>query len=130
MDPEQLRKQIKKWVIIGAFFALGLLFYALEWRLMLKIYVLAVAVLAVLAILIQSGRGEGLAATFGGVGGDSLLGARSATPIAKATYVMLALFIFLSALIARLGPQEALPPIGTQEVPAAAPDDHDSNGTP
>jgi protein translocase SecG subunit len=57
----------------------------------------------VLAILIQSGRGGGLAASLGGVGGESLLGARSATPIARGTYVLLGLFLFICMLLANLG---------------------------
>ncbi|MHC4480119.1 MAG: preprotein translocase subunit SecG [Planctomycetota bacterium] len=103
MDPEELRKQLKKGVITAAFFALAVLFYALGWRGALVAYVILVGILAVLAILIQSGRGGGLAASLGGLGGDSLLGTHSATPIAKATYVMLALFVFISMLVARMG---------------------------
>jgi len=104
MDPEEIRAQLKKWSVIAAFFALAVVFYALEWRGALVAYVIVVGLLAVLAILIQSGRGGGLAASLGGVGGDSLLGARSATPIAKATYVMLGLFLVICILAARLGP--------------------------
>ncbi len=105
MDPEEFRKQLKKWGIIASFFALALLFFALEWRAMLMAYVLVVGVLAIAAVLIQSGRGGGLAASLGGAGGDSMLGARSATPIARATYVMLGLFIFICMLMSILGPR-------------------------
>jgi preprotein translocase subunit SecG len=103
MDPEELRAQLKKAATIGAFFALALVFYALGWRSALVVYVVIVGVLAVLAILLQSGRGGGLSASLGGLGGDSLLGTHSATPIAKATYVMLALFVFICMLTARMG---------------------------
>ncbi len=95
---------MRKWLIIAAFFAPAFVFYALKWRGALVAYVMVVGLLAVLAILIQSGRGGGLAASLGGLGGDSLLGARSATPIAKATYVMLGLFLVICILAARLGP--------------------------
>ncbi len=126
MDPEEVRAKLKKLATIGAFFALAVLFYALGWRTALVAYVATVGALATLAILIQSGRGGGLAASLGGVGGDSLLGARSATPIAKATYVMLGLFLFICMLVARLGPatEEArglLPPEPDElEAPAPA----------
>lgn len=103
MEPEDLRKLLKKIAVVAAFFALALVFYALKWRGALVVYVLLVGVLSVLAILIQSGRGGGLAASLGGLGGDSLLGTHSATPIAKATYVMLGLFVFICMLTARLG---------------------------
>jgi preprotein translocase subunit SecG len=106
MDPEEVRAQLRKWAIIGAFFALALVFYLFEWRTLLIAYVVVVGVLAVLAILIQSGRGGGLAASLGGVGADSLLGTHSASPIARATYVMLGLFFFISILAARMGVRE------------------------
>ena len=114
MEPEQLRKLLKRIVIIAAFFAAGLLLYYLtdQWagprpglaRLMrglLIAYILFVAVFMVLAILVQSGKGGGLAG-LGGIGAEGLLGARSATPIAKATYVMGALLLFLCMLAARM----------------------------
>ena len=103
MDPEEVRSLVKTWVIIGAFFALAALFYALDWYKALLIYALVLGAVGVLAILIQSGRGGGLAASLGGIGGDSLLGARSATPIAKATSVMLALLFCIAMLMARMG---------------------------
>jgi protein translocase SecG subunit len=106
VEPEELRKRMKTGAIVAAFFALALLFYALGWRGALVAYVVLVGVLAVLAILLQSGRGGGLVSSLGGLGGDSLLGTHSATPIAKATYVMLALFIFICMLTAHLGAGE------------------------
>jgi protein translocase SecG subunit len=110
MDPEVLRKKIKKWTIILAFFVVAALFYMAGLRTLLTTYILSVAILSILAVLIQSGKGGGLAASFGGVGGDSLLGARAATPIAKATYVMLALFLFGCALLAKMqGPDDVTP---------------------
>jgi preprotein translocase subunit SecG len=116
MDPEELRANVKKAAIIGSFFALALLLYALHWRGALVAYAILVGILATLAILIQSGKGGGLAASFGGMGADSLLGTHSATPIAKATYVMLGLCLFILALAARLGPAavgaEGLGPAG------------------
>ena len=108
MEPEEVRKLIKRVAFVGVFFLLAVMFYMFGrggspvWRKVLVAYAIAVGIGAVLAILLQSGRGGGLA-SLGGLGGDSLLGARSATPIAKATYVMLALFLFLSMLISRLG---------------------------
>ncbi len=99
---EELRAKIKKWFVVGSFFALAVLFYAMGWRTALVAYVIVLGVLATLAILIQSGKGGGLAASLGGLGGESVLGVRSATPIAKATYVMLALFIVNCMLVARM----------------------------
>lgn len=100
---EELREKLKKGAIVGSFFALALVFYLLNWRTLLVVYVMVVGLVSVLAILIQSGKGGGLAASFGGMGRDSILGVRAATPIAKATYVLLALFVFICILIARMG---------------------------
>lgn len=102
MDPEKLRKLLKRVTIAGAFFLLALLFYLLAWRAVLIGYAITVGILMILMILLQSGRGGGLA-SLGGMGGDNLLGARAATPIAKATYVMGALFLFTCMLVSRLG---------------------------
>ena len=121
MDPEEFRRQLKKWAVVGSFFALALLFYFLQWRRWLVAYVLIVGALSVVAILIQSGRGGGLAASLGGLGGDSLFGARSATPIARATYVMLALFIVICMLIARLPTLQPQPLVGPPPIPRPAP---------
>jgi preprotein translocase subunit SecG len=106
MEPEVLRRRLKLVATVGSFFLVALFFYVLQWRGVLLAYLFVVTILAVLAVLIQSGRGGGLAASIGGLGGDALLGVHSATPIAKATYVMLALFLFILMLLARLGPGE------------------------
>ena len=124
MDPEELRAHLKKGLIIAVFFAVALAFFLLRWKTALIAYVVAVGVLAVLAILLQSGRGGGLAASLGGMGADSLLGTHSATPIAKATYVMLALTLFVLILIARMGYEErrveGILPLREPAVPATS----------
>ena len=106
MEPEEVRKLLKTGAIIAAFFALAVAFYVLGWRAVLVGYAAVVGLVSVLAILIQSGKGGGLATSLGGLGGDSLLGTHSATPIAKATYVMLALLLFVCMLVARMATTE------------------------
>lgn len=106
MDADQIRKLLKRVAIAGAFFLVAFLFYKLEWRSVLIGYAILVTVVMILSILLQSGRGGGLA-SMGGMGGNNLLGARAATPIAKATYIMGALFLFICMLIARLDTLEA-----------------------
>ena len=106
MEPEDAKKLVKRVAVAGSFFLLGLIFYWLRWPRALTVYAILCSILLVLAVLIQSGRGGGLAA-MGGLDTDALLGTRSATPIAKATYVMGALFIFLCMLVARLGVVQA-----------------------
>ncbi|MBS3764738.1 MAG: preprotein translocase subunit SecG [Planctomycetes bacterium] len=130
MDPDELKKLLKRVAIIGAFFLVAVVFYLLGrggskfWEGMLFAYAIVVSLFMVLAILLQSGKGGGLA-SLGGMGGEALFGARSATPIAKATAVMGALFLFICMLISRLHITRAT---GTSakkgdilEVPAEAP---------
>lgn len=107
MQPEKLRKLLKKCAIAGAFFAVSFVLFLLARggssfaRGLLWVYLLLIGLATVLVILLQSGRGGGLA-SLGGIGGEGLLGARAATPIAKATYVLGALLLFTAALMARL----------------------------
>ena len=102
MDIDEQKRLMKRAVILAVLFALAVILFRLQLRGLLIAYALTVAVLMVLAILLQSSKGGGLA-SLGGLGGDSLLGTRSATPIAKATYVMGALLLFTCMLLANLG---------------------------
>lgn len=112
MDPDQVKKLVKRVVIIAAFFAVAALVFGLgvqgimpraTARGLLVAYVIIVGVLMVCAILLQRGKGGGLA-SIGGMSGDSLLGTRSSTPIAKATYVLAGLLLFLCLLISMIPP--------------------------
>ncbi|MFW6158605.1 MAG: preprotein translocase subunit SecG [Planctomycetota bacterium] len=61
------------------------------------------AILLIIAVLLQSGRGGGLAGALGGIGGaESALGVRAASQIEKATGVMAAIFLLLALTIAWL----------------------------
>ncbi len=109
MDADQIQKLLKRVAIAGAFFLVAFLFYMLSWRSVLVGYGIVVTVVMILAILLQSGRGGGLA-SMGGMGDSNMLGARAATPIAKATYIMGGLFLFICMLVARLGNLKAKSP--------------------
>lgn len=129
MDADQIRKLMKRAAIAGAFFLLALLFYFLGWRKMLIGYAMLVTVVMVLAILLQSGKGGGLA-SLGGMGGENLLGARAATPIAKTTYVMGALFLFICMLTSRLSQLQAAPGLDTLPSGGQRPPAEQVEGTP
>lgn len=116
MDADRMRKLLKRVAIAGVFFVLAFLFYQLGWRSVLVGYALVVTVVMILVILLQSGRGGGLA-SMGGMGGSSMLGARASTPIAKATYVMGALFLFICLLVARLGNLQVSSPESLRQAP-------------
>jgi protein translocase SecG subunit len=109
MDADQIQKLLKRVAIAGAFFLVAFLLYILNWRSVLIGYGLLVTIVMILSILLQSGRGGGLA-SMGGMGDSKMLGARAATPIAKATYIMGGLFLFICMLVARLGNIQASSP--------------------
>lgn len=75
---------------------------------------LLTAVLMTLLILIQRGRGGGLAGAFGGPGGHSAFGTKTADVFTRATAVIGAIFFVLSVITAWL----MRPP---RESPAARP---------
>jgi len=76
------------------------------------------SILLVLAILIQSGRGGGLAGALGGISSaDSALGVRAASQIEKITGVFAAVFLAVALALAFIPHSKGVPevPIGTRE---------------
>ncbi|MFH1732256.1 MAG: preprotein translocase subunit SecG [Planctomycetota bacterium] len=84
---------------------------------LLVIFVLD-SILLVLAILIQSGRGGGLAGALGGISSaDSALGVRAASQIEKITGVLAVIFLGVALALAFIPHSKGVPevPIGTRE---------------
>lgn len=70
-------------------------------RVVLLVVFVLDSILLVLAILIQSGRGGGLAGALGGISSaDSALGVRAASQIEKITGVLAAIFLGLALALA------------------------------
>jgi len=103
MEWENLRKVLKKWTYLAVLWGLAFVFYFLRLRTMLLAYMLIMCVVMVLAILLQSGRGGGLAA-IGGMGGENILGTRASTPVAKATFAIGILFMIGALLATKMPP--------------------------
>jgi preprotein translocase subunit SecG len=93
---------------------------------------LLAAVMLTLLVLIQRGRGGGLAGAFGGQGGSSAFGTKTADVFVKATAVIGAAFFLLSILTAWLvkpekpglppaPPASSAPETGGAASPAAVP---------
>jgi preprotein translocase subunit SecG len=61
----------------------------------LNLIVLGVGTLLMLVVLIQRGKGGGLAGAFGGVGGSSPFGSRAADAFVKITLYMAAVWVLL-----------------------------------
>lgn len=73
------------------------------------------SLLLVIAILLQSGRGGGLAGALGGIGGaESALGVRAASQIEKATAVFAAIFFGVALALAYTSPERATAPVEVQ----------------
>jgi len=71
-------------------------------KLLMVVFILD-TILMVLAVLLQSGRGGGLAGALGGLGGaESALGTRATSTIAKITWVLGAIFLAVCLGIAWL----------------------------
>jgi len=91
---------------------------------------LLTAVILILLVLIQKGRGGGLAGAFGGPGGHSAFGTKTADIFIKATAVLGAIFFLLSmatAWIMRPEEPETAPEPPPVEAPAdAGPDAADA----
>lgn len=97
--------------ILNAFFFLNLVIG-------LKIAVPILCVFLIGSILLQSGKGGGLAA-IGGLGDQSAFGTRSSTFLSKVTYLIGAAFIVATIFLFKLSlPTKSLETMVTHEIPA------------
>ena len=70
-----------------------------------KLLLGAVAVFLILLVLVQRGRGGGLAGAFGGMGGSSAFGAKAGDVFTRITIVAAAIWIVLCMIAANLTPE-------------------------
>ena len=71
-----------------------------------------VCLIMVLLVLIQKGRGGGLASAFGGAGGNTAFGAKTGDVLTWATSVVFGVFLLL-AIILNLMTRQVTPPTTT-----------------
>jgi protein translocase SecG subunit len=91
-----------KWITaIVIIFGLLTMFYILQWSSVLKPLLILFSVVLIGAVLLQSGKGGGLAA-IGGLEDQSALGTRTSTVLSKITYLVGASFIFTTILLTKL----------------------------
>ena len=114
-----------KWgIAIIVIFGILNAFYFLNIVIGLKIALPILCVFLIGSILLQSGKGGGLAA-IGGLGDQSAFGTRSSTFLSKITYLIGAAFIVATIFLFKLSiPTRSLETMVTQEIPAA-PHAHD-----
>ncbi len=96
---------------------------------LLTIHVIICAILMVV-ILLQSGKGAGIGASFGSGGSQTIFGGRGpATFFQKFTTITALIFLLTSVGLARLAKQESThsvidtTPLGVESAPAPKPDD-------
>ena len=97
----------------------------------LSVLLLLTSVFMILLVLIQRGRGGGLAGAFGGMGGQSAFGTRAGDVFTKITVVVAIIFILLASLLGksmRAAQQNADREIGSKFTAGAdsAPDETES----
>ena len=100
--------------------------FAALGQVLIKLLLGGAAVFLILLVLVQRGRGGGLAGALGGMGGSSAFGAKAGDVFTKITIVAAAVWIFLCIAAAKLGPsEESLIKTGT----TASPTDSGAAGT-
>ena len=81
------------------------LFAVSGWSIALNLVILLLSLLLMFIVLIQRGKGGGLAGAFGGVGGSSPFGSRAGDAFTRITLYMAAvwvLFIMIHVKVAQL----------------------------
>lgn len=108
-----------KWgIAIIVIFGILNAFYFLNIVIGLKIALPVLCMFLIGSILLQSGKGGGLAA-IGGLGDQSAFGTRSSTFLSKVTYLIGAAFIVATIFLFKLSiPTKSLETMVTHEIPA------------
>ncbi len=91
-----------KWITaIVIIFGLLIMFYIFNWSAVLKSLLVFSCVVLIGCVLLQAGRGGGLAA-IGGLADQSALGTQTGGVLAKITYLIGAVFIVTTLLLTKL----------------------------
>ncbi len=81
-------ESVMKWAIaIVVIFGLLTTFFILRWTAVLKISLIVLAITLIATVLLQSGRGGGLAA-IGGLSDQSMMGAKTGSFLGNVTYLL------------------------------------------
>ena len=91
-----------KWITACVIiFGLLLMFYMFKWTVVLKSSLIFSCIVLIGCVLLQAGKGGGLAA-IGGLADQSALGTQSGGVLAKVTYLVGAVFIVTTILLTKL----------------------------
>ena len=75
----------------------------------LNILIMLTGLFLIGLVLIQRGKGGGLAGAFGGIGGSSAFGSRAGDQFTKVTLITAAVWILLIMFMVKLMPRKAAP---------------------
>lgn len=78
------------------------------WAHLLNFVIIALALLLMLVVLIQRGKGGGLAGAFGGAGGSSAFGSRAGDAFTRITITIAAIWVLLIMIQVKVVKNDAL----------------------
>ena len=87
----------------------------------LNILIMLVGLFLIGLVLIQRGKGGGLAGAFGGIGGSSAFGSRAGDQFTRVTLITAAVWILLIMFMVKMMPRKAAP--ATTAPPPPPPED-------
>ena len=90
------------------------------WSFVLNVIVIVLSVLLMFIVLIQRGKGGGLAGAFGGAGGSSPFGSRAGDAFTKITLYLAAVWVLVIMIQVKVAQSDARPaaPPGATAGPA------------
>src|SRR5688500_7298436 len=77
-----------------------------------------VSIFLILLVLIQKGRGGGLATAFGGGGGNTAFGSKTGDVLTWATSIVFGVFLFLAVVLNLMTRQATAKPVAGGQTPA------------
>jgi preprotein translocase subunit SecG len=104
-------------------FAANVMLWASAWTTLLGVALLLIASFLILLVLIQRGKGGGLAGAFGGAGGSSAFGSRAGDTFTRITIYVALVWVILIMITIKLTQPRPAPPQGSQEVSQGAPEE-------
>jgi preprotein translocase subunit SecG len=84
------------------------------WSIVLNVVILFLSFVMMFIILIQRGKGGGLAGAFGGAGGSSPFGSRAGDTFTKITLYMAAVWVLVIMIHVKIAQQDSRPASSSQ----------------
>jgi preprotein translocase subunit SecG len=103
-------------------FAANVLLWASAWSMLLAVALLLCAAFLILLVLIQRGKGGGLAGAFGGAGGSSAFGSRAGDTFTRITITVAIVWALLIMLTIKLTQPRPVEKEGSGEVTQSVPE--------